>query len=89
MKTLVLLVLLGAAVAMYYGYGPSDLVALFQPRPATVVKHSHATAPEPTSDAPTPVIVHTTTVVASAPDGSLASRWSPYPSASPTATVKH
>jgi hypothetical protein len=80
MKTIVLLVLLTFAVALYFGYGPYDLVTMFQPKPAAaVVKHN----PDQRGVAEPPLRSVGTPVVAQAPDGSLDARWTPYPSISP------
>jgi hypothetical protein len=86
-KTFVLLILLLAVVAFYFGYGPYDLVRAFQPARPASIKRVHRAAPEPTSEQPR--TKNTSVVVATSPEGSLENRWSPYPSALPTATVKH
>jgi hypothetical protein len=86
MKPIILVILVAFTIAFYFGYGPSDLILLFQPKPSVVAKPARQPAPEPASA--TPQTPNTTIIVASGSDGSLEHRWSPYPSASPTATVK-
>ncbi len=73
MKTIILLVLLTAAAALYFGYEPYDLVEAFKPAPAELAKHARVKR-EPVPE-PTPERRDTTIVAAPAPDGSLQSRW--------------
>jgi hypothetical protein len=79
-KTVLLLVLLAALVAFYFGYEPSDLLPSFNSGPAAPPKARHtsnrpAEPAAPTSEPPR----NTAIVIAGAPDGSADRRWSPYP----------
>jgi hypothetical protein len=85
MKSIILLVLLIAAVALYFGYEPYDLVLLVKPTTSAPVKHAHVATEQVTEQASG--LRNTTIVVASAPDGSLERRWPksvPTPTPSPT-----
>jgi hypothetical protein len=74
MKGIILFVLVTATVALYLGYGPYDLVLLFQPTTsAPAVKRAHAAAEQATEQ--TPVPQNTSIIVAAGPDGSLEQRW--------------
>ena len=81
MKTLVLLILLIAAVALYYGYEPYDLVLHFKPTTSAPIKHMRVPTEQPTEQLPERR--NTSIVIAPAPDGSLEHRW---PKAAPTST---
>ena len=84
MKPIILLVLLTAAVALYLGYGPYDLVLLFKPTTTSEpVKHAKMATEQVTEQAPERG--NTTIVDAPAPDGSLQHRW-PKTVATPTPT---
>ena len=78
MKKLAVLLLIAVAVAYYFGYEPSDLIPSV-PVNNTRVRHTAAPAEQNTRPAPTSPSL----VAVNAPDGSLANRWTPYPSASP------
>jgi hypothetical protein len=73
MKPIILLILLAAAVAFYFGYEPYDLVVMFKPTTTEPVKHARVKTAEATEQAPERG--NTTIVDAPAPDGSLQQRW--------------
>jgi hypothetical protein len=83
MKKVALFLLFAVAVAYYFGYEPSDLI----PSLPTTNSRPPRVRPAPATQEPTPAAAPQRSsgalVAAGAPDGSLANRWEPYPSASP------
>ena len=76
------LVVVGAVIAFYLGYGPGDLMALFSgggsDKSAMPIKARQAaphSAPQPQNPAPPVQRGGGVTVIANGPDGSLEHRW--------------
>jgi hypothetical protein len=81
MKNLALFLLFAVALAYYFGYEPSDLIPS---GPTPPPKARRAPAPPEQSPAAAPQRSSGSLVAATeTQDGSLASRWNAYPSASP------
>jgi len=79
MKMLAMLLLVGVAVAYYFGYGPDDLIPSFQTNtPPPKVRHSApAPAPAPAEQTHTAAPVRNNSNHATADEGALEHRWKP------------
>jgi hypothetical protein len=86
MKTVVMLVLLAAACALYFGYEPYDLIPSWPKSNTPPPKVRRAPAVAEQAPATAPQRSGGSSVIAEAPDGSLEHRWKPYPTPSPSPT---
>ena len=77
MKAIAMVLLVGLAVAYYFGYDPSDLIPSIPTNNPPSHRARHAAGPAEATQNATPTQSNTSNVVAQAQDGSLANRWKP------------
>lgn len=77
MKGIAMVLLVGLAVAYYFGYDPSDLIPSIPTNNAPPHRARQAAAPVEETQNATPARSVTSTAVAGAQDGSLDNRWKP------------
>ncbi|HEV3392362.1 MAG TPA: hypothetical protein VG103_02525 [Chthoniobacterales bacterium] len=82
MRNILAMLLIAVAIAYYFGYDVTDFIPSFSGNSRPTPKARRAPAPaEQTQNTAPPV--QSSTVTANSSQGSLADRWSPYPSPSP------
>jgi cell division protein FtsN len=84
MKNILAVLLIAVAIAYYFGYDVTDFIPSFSGNSRPTPKARRAPAPAEQAQNAAPVQSSSTSAVTTnSSDGSLADRWSPYPSPSP------